>query len=138
MANDLRALNQRMLGLSKRVTENANEIVKAADTDFITEVIDRAPVDTGLTVSSWKVGLNYKPVGTRLFVPGKLGSTATANREAVKSVVLPTISKRITGETIFFANQTPYLTFINGGEYEQAIDSAYKRAYDAAKNRKIV
>ncbi len=75
-------------------------MTKAAATAFVTEVIDGAPVDTGLTVASWKIGLNYSPQGTRNFAPGKLGSTAAANRAAVKADVLPLIDDRQSGQTI--------------------------------------
>lgn len=134
----LKQLSQRILKLSKRIEPNANEITKVAARAFINEVVDGAPVDTGLTVSSWKVGLNYKPVGTRLFSPGMKGSTSQANKDAVKAAILPTIDKRVTGQTISFTNSTPYLQYINGGDYQRFIDSALDRAKDAVKSRKIL
>jgi len=134
----LKQLSQRILKLSKRIEPNANEITKAAGKAFINEVVDGAPVDTGLTVSSWKVGLNYKPVGTRIFAPGVKGSTAQANRDAVKAAVFATIDKRVTGQTMSFTNSTPYLKYINGGDYQRYIDSALDRAKDAVRSRKIL
>ncbi len=138
MAKEIKQLSQRILGLSKRITENANEITKELSKEFITSVIDATPVDVGQLVSSWKVGLNYRPSGTRLFVPGKAGSTAGANRAAVLSVVLPTIERRVTGQTISFVNDTPYLQYVNKGDYQQIIDVAYQRARDKVKARKLL
>lgn len=138
MAISLSQLSQRILKLSKNIEPNANEMTKAAAKAFVTEVIDAAPVDTGRTVSSWKVGLNYQPRGSRLFVPGKLGSTAAANRAAVKADVYPQIERRVTGQTISIVNDTPYLLFINDGDYKKFIDSGLKRAIDAVKQRKIL
>lgn len=137
MAIEIKQLSQRILKLRRDIVENANELTKQAARTFIEDVIDSAPVDTGLTVSSWKVGLNYRPSGTRLFSPGKLGSTAEANRRAVKAVVLERINQRVTGQTISFANDTPYVQYINDGDYKRYIESAMARAMDSVKQRKL-
>ena len=137
MAQTLDKLSQRILGLKANLERNANEIVKAAARAYVTEVIDASPVDTGRMVSSWKVGLNYSPRGTRLFSAGVKGSTAEANRTAVKAAVLPTIDARVTGQTIYIANDTYYLKFVNGGEYERFVKSALDRATSAARQRKL-
>ncbi len=134
----LSQLSQRILGLSKRITPNANEMTKAAARAFVNDVIDAAPVDTGLLVSSWKVGRNYRPRGTRVFAPGKLGSTAAANRAAVREVLHKQIDQRVTGETLSIVNETPYASYVNKGEYEQYIEQALKRATDAVRQRKIL
>lgn len=127
-----------MLGLSKRITANANQMTKDAARAFIDSVVDDTPVDTGLMVSSWKVGLNYQPSGTRIFAPGKLGSTASTNREAVKAAIYPYIDRRVTGQTISFTNDTPYLQYVNDGDYARYVTKARQRAYDAAKQRKLL
>ena len=137
MAN-LNQLSQRILGLSKKLHVNANLMTQDAARAFANEVIDRAPVDTGLLVSSWKVGLNYQPRGTRIFSPGELGSTAAANKAAVREVLLARIAQRVTGQTISFTNSTPYLEYVNKGEYEQVIKAALMRAKDAVKQRKLL
>lgn len=127
-----------MFGLSKRVTLFANEIVQDAAIRYVNEIVSVAPVDTGLTVSSWKVGLNYVPTGTRIFVPGKLGSTAAANRSAVLGVLIPRIKARVTGQTISIVNETPYLQYINKGEYEQRVSVAFKNATANLRQKKLL
>jgi len=127
-----------MFGLSKKVTPFANEIVQDAAIRYVREIVSVAPVDTGLTVSSWKVGLNYTPTGTRLFVPGKLGSTATANRAAVLGVLIPRIKARVTGQTISIVNETPYLQYINKGEYQAQVSAAFKNATVNLRQKKLL
>lgn len=138
MAIDIKQLSQRILKLRRDIHENANELVKEAARTFAEDVVDSAPVDTGLTVSSWKVGLNYHPTGTRIFAPGKLGSTAEANRRAVKAVLLERINQRVTGQTLTFVNDTPYIQYINDGEYMRYIDTAMARAMESVRQRKLL
>lgn len=138
MAIKLAQLSQRILKLSRNIEPNANEMTKAAARAFLNDIIDAAPVDTGQLVSSWKVGLNYHPKGTRIFVPGKLGSTAAANREAVRQVVLDRVNERVTGQTINIVNDTPYLMHVNDGAYEDYIDAALRSAMEAVRQRKIL
>lgn len=140
--SDLRQFSQRMFGLSKRIEQNANLKVKDAAKAFLTTVVEMTPVDTGQAVSSWKVGLNYKPRGTRIFSEGTSGSTASANRSAVLAQELPKISARVTGQTISVVNTAPYIQRLNNGSSKKApagfIDSAYQSATIEVRKRRIL
>lgn len=119
--SDLTRLSQRMLGLSSRIVPYANEVVRAVGEEFLTTVVNETPVDEGDAVSSWKVGLNYTPVGERdAFTRGKKGSTAASNRNAVLSKELPKIRKRVTGQTISIVNTSPYIEMLENGSSKQA------------------
>lgn len=139
---DLSQFSQRMFGLSKKSVTNANEMVKDAAKAFLTEVVNRTPVDTAQAVSSWKVGLNYKPRGTRNLIPGLKGSTAGAARSAVLASELPKIEKRVTGQTISVVNTTDYIEELNSGSSKQApagfIDAARVAATVAIRRRKVL
>lgn len=140
--SDLRRFSQRIFNLSKRIEPNANKKVKDAATAFLTTVVNQTPVDTGQAVSSWKVGLNYRPTGTRVFAKGDKGSTAGANRSAVLSQELPKIAKRITGQTISVVNTVDYIQKLNAGGSKQApagfIDTAFQSASIAARRQRIL
>lgn len=138
MAISLSQLSQRILKLRRDIEPNANEMTKAAARAFVNKVIDATPVDTGRLVSSWKVGLNYKPTGTRIFSPGKLGSTAAANREAARAAAMQQINRRETGQTISIVNDTPYMVYVNDGEFKKYVDQALLAAIDAVKQRKLI
>jgi hypothetical protein len=138
VALKLHQLSQRILNVSKRLEANANEIVKDAAKAFIVEVVNNAPVDTGQLVSSWKVGLNYHPRGVRTFEPGIKGSTAEFNRAAVLDDTYSIIDRRQTGQTITFVNHTPYLEYVNNGEYDRFVISALDRVKNRPKQRKII
>ena len=131
-----------MFGLSKRIEPNANRMVQDAAAAFLEEVVARTPVDTGQAVSSWKVGLNYQPRGTRTFSPGAKGSTASANRSAVLSSELPKIRNRRTGQTISVVNTAEYIERLNNGSSAQApagfIETAYIQSTRAIRRRKVL
>lgn len=140
--SDLRQFSQRMFGLANKIEKNANEKVKDAAKAFLTTVVEMTPVDTGQAVSSWKVGLNYKPRGTRVFAEGTDGSTASANRSAVLALELPKIAARVTGQTISVVNTAPYIQRLNNGTSRKApagfIDTAYLNATLAIRKRKLL
>lgn len=140
--SDLTKLSQRMLGLSSRVTDLANAKTQSAAKAFFETVVNRTPVDTGQAISNWKVGLNYEPRGvTPARVPGSQGSTAGANRRATLAAYLPTIAKRVTGQTIYIINTVPYIGRLNAGWSRQApagfIDAARAAAYSAAARERL-
>ena len=138
MAISLSQLSQRILKLRRDIEPNANEMTKDAAKAFVNKVLDATPVDTGRLVSSWKVGLNYKPRGSRLFVPGKLGSTATVNRETARAEAMRQIDRRVTGQTISIVNDTPYIIYVNKGEFQRYVDQGLLAAIDAVKQRKLI
>lgn len=139
---DLNQFSQRMFGLSKKIEPNANLMVQDAAAAFLSEVVARTPVDSGQAVSSWKVGLNYKPQGKRIFSPGAKGSTAGANRSAVLSSELPKIRGRKTGQTISIVNTAEYISLLNDGTSTQApagfIETAYIQSTRAVRRRKVL
>lgn len=125
--------NQKMFGLSNRVVEDANDIVKRVAARAFDTLIDDTPVDTGRAVSNWRVGLNYEPRGEiQAFVPGTKASTASANRNAARAAGHTRIFARFTGETIYIVNNLRYITFLNQGWSDQAPAGYVDRAVDAA------
>jgi HK97 gp10 family phage protein len=142
LAVSLNQFSQRIFKLANRIEPNANEMVKDAAKAFLTTVVNMTPVDEGTAVSSWKVGLNYKPQGTRVFAKGSKGSTAGANRAAVLADTLPKIEKRVTGITISIVNTAPHIAYLNSGSSRQApagfIEAAYQQSYIAIRRRKVL
>ncbi len=125
--------NQKMFGLSNRVVEDANTIVKEVARKAVEELISITPVDTGRAVSNWRVGLNYQPRGEiEPFARGEKGSTAHANRSAALSAALSHVNSRTTGQTIYIVNNLRYITFLNQGWSDQAPAGYVDRAVDVA------
>ncbi len=131
-----------MLKLGRRIEDNANKKTQLAAREFLTTVVNETPADKGQAISSWKVGLNYQPRGTRLFVEGTKGSTAASNRAAVLSAELPKIEQRVTGMTIYIVNTAPYITLLNQGRSNQAqagfIDKARSAAIEASRKQRLL
>lgn len=142
MARDISLLSQRILRIQKGIVENAAEKVKLASQAYFTEVVQGTPADTGQAISSWKIGLNYVPRGTRTFVPGKAGSTRFPNISATLSAELPKISRRVTGQTVYIVNTTDYISFLNEGRSDQApagfIDKARLAAGAAQRRKRLI
>jgi len=142
MAQDISLLSQRILRIQKGIVENAAEKVKLAAKAYLTEVVNGTPADTGQAISSWKVGLNYQPRGVRTLVKGKAGSTRAANISAVLNIELPKIEARVTGQTIYIVNTTPYISLLNAGRSNQApagfIDKARVAAGAASRTKRLI
>lgn len=143
MTLTLRQFSQRMYGLSKRVDSNCNELVKDAARKFFTTVVERTPVDTGLAISNWRVGLNYTPYGfSGPYVVGVQGSSKGANIASVLSRYLPTIEQRRTGQTISIVNTAPHIEKLNQGHSSQApagfIEAAHSEAEAIIKGRNLL
>lgn len=139
---DISLLSQRILKLQGKIVEGANEKVKLAAKAYLTEVVNGTPADTGQAISSWKVGLNYSPVGERTFVKGEKGSSRGANISAVLSMELPKIDRRVTGQTIYIVNTTSYIGLLNAGRSDQApagfIDKARVAAGAASRTKRLL
>lgn len=142
MARDLSLLSQRILKLQRGVETNANEKVKNASKAFLRTVVPATPADTAQAVSSWKVGLNYQPSGTRNLAPGSKGSSKSAAVGAVLMMELPKIDRRTTGITVYIVNTTSYISLLNSGRSSQApagfIDQARLATGAAAKKPRLI
>ena len=139
---DISLLSQRILKIQRNIVDGANEKVKRAAKAYLTEVVQGTPADTGQAISSWKVGLNYSPRGTRTFSKGAKGSTRAVNISAVLNFELPKIDSRQTGQTIYIVNTTSYIGLLNAGRSNQApagfIDKARLAAGAASRTKRLI
>lgn len=139
---DISLLSQRILKIQRNIVDGANEKVKRAAKAYLTEVVQGTPADTGQAISSWKVGLNYSPRGTRTFSEGSKGSTRAVNISAVLNFELPKIEGRQTGQTIYIVNTTSYIGLLNAGRSNQApagfIDKARLAAGAASRTKRLI
>jgi hypothetical protein len=56
----------------------------------------------------------------------------------VLGILIPRIKARVTGQTISIVNETPYLQYINKGEYEQRVNVAFKNATVNLRQKKLL
>lgn len=124
----------RTLQIGKKIVDNVNDVKIEAAFAFFDRVVDTTPVHTGKAVSNWKLGLNFAPKMQRpALVPGKHGSTAGANREAVKQEALDVVVRAKEGHVIYVTNNVPYIGLLNGGRSDQAPAGFIEEAEGAAQ-----
>lgn len=132
-----------MLQIGRKVVENVNDTKIEAAFAFFERVVDETPVDSGKAVSNWKLGLNFAPRTQRgAIIPGKNGSTADANREAVKQEALEVVVRAKEGHVIYVTNNVPYIDRLNGGYSAQApagfVESAMGASRDVIRRARLL
>jgi len=117
-----------LLGFSKLMRERSGNLagevhtaVKDTSKAYLVAVADATPVDTGMAVSNYQVGINASPSGVLPpHVPGKFRSTALENLNATIAAGASIIDSSKPGDAIHITNNLDYIGDLNDGTSTQA------------------
>lgn len=115
--------NRRIRLYANKAGELGDVATKAASSAVLRNLADRTPVDEGIAVSNWQVGLGSAPSGEiAAYSPGSKGSTASANRSAMLSAGLAKIAsyQSGSGQAIHIVNNAKHIGELNRGHSQQA------------------
>lgn len=93
-----------------KVGVKATAVVRRVAYDAFNGTVRKTPVDTGRARANWIPGIGTMPTG----VVGAF--TQDTSMQAIKDVV----SKVVAGESIFLANNLPYIVPLENGHSQQA------------------
>jgi hypothetical protein len=129
MVNDLYALAARMKALSAAVGPAENRLVSQVVGTIVGDLALNTPVDTSQAISNWRVGIGSPPSAkVPPHFPGKHGSTyALSSPETVKRA-LEALQSRKPGQTVYIANNLPYIRKLNEGSSTQQPKGFVERA----------
>lgn len=129
----LEQFGKRMLVISKKVDENADELVRKVAMAVDTTVVMATPVDTGRARSNWRVSIGSLPDHSthEAYQEGKGQSTAQANAQAQMKYAEGKIKGYrggVNNPYIFISNNLPYIKRLNNGWSAQAPSAFVEKA----------
>ena len=104
--------------------ENALEFVQLLALKVFRQIILLTPVDTGRARGNWQIDVGSSPM-TQVAV-GRGNSRARAGRQVANAV--PVVEKAKLGDTIYIANNLPYISLLEEGSSKQAPHGMVERA----------
>lgn len=129
---------------ANKAGELGDAAVKAASRATLFNLAMTTPVDTGIAISNWQVGLGSAPTNEiPAFVPGYQGSTADANRGAMLEAGLATVQGYKAGQTgaVHIVNNSKHIGALNAGHSKQApanfVEIAVRAGRQAVQNLRI-
>ena len=129
---------------ANKAGEVGDVAVKAASSATLRELARATPVDEGIAVSNWQVGIGSAPSNAiPAFAPGKQGSTADTNRLAMLEAGLAAITgyKSGSGAAVHIVNNAKHIGALNDGHSKQApanfVETAVQAGRQAVQNLRI-
>lgn len=118
---DFRGFANLMKQRSRNLPEQVHEVVKNVAKAYLVAVADLTPVDEGVAISNWQIGINASPTGVlKAHVPGKFRSTALENLNATIRAGTSIADSSKPGDVLHIVNNTPYIQDLNNGSSSQA------------------
>lgn len=118
--------------------------VRAASQSVLEELAAATPVDTGLAVSNWQVGIGRSPKEPiPPYAPGSKGSTALANREAMLAAGIAAVQGYVSGrgQAVHIVNNAEHIGLLNDGHSQQApanfVETAVAAGRSAVQNLRV-
>ena len=133
--------NQRMRTLADRAEHNTGTLMKQAGFAALRSVLRNTPVDEGVARSNWRVGIGRRPRGViRAYAPGSnLGRQEKANEGAALQTARSRLAAadpvKLSRQTLFIRNNTPYLPALNNGSSRQSPAGFVERGVDIGRRR---
>lgn len=141
---DMREFKRRIRFYAAKAGELGDVAAKTAARETLFNLVRATPVDQGIAISNWEVGIGSAPAEERgAYSYGSQGSTATANRTAALSAGLAQIKgyKSGEGKAIHMVNNARHIVRLNEGHSNQApagfIQDAIKAGRAAVRNLRI-
>lgn len=137
-------MSKGLLDLAESLERRAKEIdsavselaVKTAQT-IVADLAYKTPVDTSKALSNWIVTLGTPATqDIKPHFPGEYGSTQNASAQETISRAKAVLKNKKPGQSIFIANNLPYIKRLNEGYSRQAPAGFVERA--ALIGRKVV
>lgn len=134
---------KRMSALGKRVETNFDRKVNTIALAVDKAILETTPVDTGQAISNWVAVLGGPSSGQiQPYVPGKFGSTHTANIQAAYAQAVYTITPRTGNTPIYISNAAVYINKLNSGTSTQApsgfVQNSVAYAVRSTRNVKVL
>lgn len=118
---DFLGFSKLMRTRKKNLPEEVHTVVKDTTKAYLITAADVTPVDTGLAISNWRVGVNEAPSGViNAHVPGKFRSTALENLNATIQAAMSIIDSGRPGDVYRIVNNVEYIGDLNNGSSTQA------------------
>jgi hypothetical protein len=96
----------------RKTVDKMDQIVRKVALELFTRIIYKTPVDTGRARANWQVSIGTRPSGT-VEIDDKSGN-ATVSQATAKSAGFKA------GDTIYLANNLPYIRRLEDGYSQQA------------------
>lgn len=121
MAKTLLDLAIRLEAKAKSINVIASDKAVAVALKIVETLAYRTPVDTSTALSNWQVSLNApKTAFINAYHPGYLGYTLIASAQATIQAAQAALAQKKPGQTIYIANNAPYIRDLNAGTSKQA------------------
>lgn len=126
---DLLELARRMNQLAAQVPQAAADAAAQVALTVIADLAYHTPVDTSQALSNWQasVGESYAPQIKPHF-PGSAGSTQRSSAEVTIANAKQALAKATPGQTIYVANDLPYIRRLNYDGWSAQGDHFVERA----------
>jgi hypothetical protein len=115
--------NRKIRLYASQVGDIGDAAAKAASREVLFNLVRATPVDQGIAISNWQVGIGSAPSGEiPAYSYGDKGSTATANRAAALTAGMAQIKgyKSGEGKAIHIVNNAKHIGELNKGRSKQA------------------
>jgi hypothetical protein len=133
MAN-LHDLAERLERIAVQTRQVGNEVKKAAVIAIVTDLAYNTPIDEGVHLSNWQVGIGRPPQGPRgAHFPGEGGSTRTPNAQLTVGLARLAVERVKPGVPVFISNEAPAIVRLNEGWSAQAPAGFVDRALLVAR-----
>ncbi len=133
----LRQLARRLEKLANKIDKSASNLAVEVASAIEANLLVNTPVDTSQALSNWTVTLDQpsdKFVGPKF--PGSKGSTFNASVAFTLHEAKEVLKKKKPGQTIYIANNAPYIRKLNNGSSKQVPAGFVERA--ALIGRRVV
>ena len=114
----------------EKAGDRADLVVRKVALDLFSKVVLKTPVDTGRARGHWTAGVNHAPAG----LTGRLDKSGAG---AIAGIAA-TVSTARAGDSIYLANNLPYIVRLEYGHSKQAPAGMVRTTIDefqAAVNR---
>lgn len=120
MSGSLSDLAKFCTGLAKSLPVQINNLSKDVAITIVSDLTEVTPVDTSNALSNWQASLN-NPETDEIspYYPGEKGSTQAQSAQAAVMVAENVLMDKKPGQTIYIANNAPYIDDLNHGSSPQ-------------------
>ena len=135
----LAAFGGRLRVRGRRVQTGAARIVREGAFAALVTLVRDTPIDTGRAKSNWQAGVGSPTGGApggvleEAYVPGRRGSTRTANESAAIAAGRAALAGNKDGDSCYVVNNLSYIDELNAGSSRQAPAGFIERAISAAR-----
>lgn len=129
MARTLLDLANDVDKLGEKIAQSASDHAVKTALTIVGDLVYHTPVDTSQALSNWDVTIGAPaddPHGP--YVAGKHGSTMQQSAAQALAVAKETLKDKKPGQTIYIANNLPYIRALNDGHSQQVPRGFIERA----------